>query len=246
VHYVSTSGVFYSRHYRGQILPETDAADHCAGHALGYSQSKWVAERLVTAAGARGLPVTVYRAPFITGHAVTGAWNSDDFICRLVRGIVALGAIPELSASMDIVPVDYVARSIARLAQAPESAGRRFHLCAAAEVPWSALAGWFVENGYTVRREAYAAWLTRLPALRGTDHPLAPFVTLFLEKSAPEQPTVPEVFLQSVHSRIDGTATAQRLATAGIVAPVIDRVLWRTYLSSLVADGLLPAPSITR
>ena len=37
----------------------------------------------------------------------TGAWNSDDFICRLVRGVVALGAMPDLSASMDLVPVDY-------------------------------------------------------------------------------------------------------------------------------------------
>jgi thioester reductase-like protein len=243
VHYVSTSGVFYSRAYRGQALPESDAAEHCEDHALGYSQSKWVAERLVTAAGRRGVPVTVHRAPFITGHSGTGAWNSDDFICRLVRGIVALGAMPDLAASMDIVPVDYVARGIVQLSVRPELAGQRFHLCARSEVPWSDLAGWLGQQGYAIRRESYPAWLERLPALRGTDHPLAPFLPLFLEKLAADRPTVPEVFLQSVHARIDGTATAHLLGASQLDAPVIDAALWTTYLTALAAAGLLPAPT---
>ena len=243
VHYVSTSGVFYSRAYRGQALPETDSAEHCDGHALGYSQSKWVAERLVTAAGERGLAVTIHRAPFITGHRETGAWNRDDFICRLVRGIIALGAMPDLSASMDIVPVDYVARGIIRLSQRPEAAGRRFHLCAPREVPWSALSGWLAEAGYAVQREPYATWLGRLPALRGTEHPLAPFLPLFLEKAGPDRPTVPEVFLHSAHARLDGENTARTLAAYGLDAPVIDAALWKGYLQKLRSDGALPAPT---
>jgi len=208
----------------------------------GYSQSKWVAERLVAAAGERGLPVTIHRAPFITGHAQTGAWNTDDFICHLVRGIVALGAMPDLSSSMDIVPVDYVARAIIRLAQRPEAAGRRFHLCARAEVPWSALAEWLVANGYPVRSEPYGAWLARLPGLRGSNHPLAPFLPLFLEKSGADRPTVPEVFLQSVHARIDGTATARMLAALHVATPAIDGTLWANYLAALAAARMLPKP----
>ncbi len=243
VHYVSTSGVFYSRAYRGRALPESDPAESCAGHALGYSQTKWVAERLVTAAGERGLPITIHRAPFITGHRETGEWNSDDFICRLVRGVIALGAMPDLAASMDLVPVDYVARGIVCLTQQPASAGRRFHLCAPQEVPWSALAGWLGELGYPVQREPYAAWLQRLPALRGTDHPIAPFVPLFLEKAGPDRPTVPEVFLQSAHARLDCAATFEALAGSGLTAPVIGAALWRRYLTTLRAHGAVPAPA---
>jgi thioester reductase-like protein len=228
------------------VLPETDAAEHCAGHALGYSQTKWVAERLMTAAAERGLPVTIHRAPFITGDRGTGAWNSDDFICRLVRGIIALGAMPDLSASMDIVPVDYVARSIVQLSQRPESAGRRFHLCAVDAVPWSALADWLGELGHPVVRDPYAQWIARLPALRGTDHPLAPFVPLFLEKAGPDRPTVPEVFLQSAHSRLDGSATAALVQSLGIAPPVIDAPLWRRYLDKLRANGMLPGSSTPR
>lgn len=243
VHYVSTSGVFYSRAYRGRALSETDAAEHCEGHALGYSQSKWVAERLVTAAGERGLPVTIHRAPFITGSTQTGAWNSDDFICRLVRGVIALGAMPDLSASMDLVPVDYVARAIATLSRDPASAGQRFHLAARAEVPWSALAPILADHGHTVRRLSYAEWLTLLPPLRGTDHPLAPFLALFLEKSGPDRPSVPEVFLQSIHSRLDNTATAHRLAALSLDTPALDAALWSTYLGALARAGLVPTPS---
>jgi thioester reductase-like protein len=243
VHYVSTSGVFYSRHYRGRAMAESDPADQCNGHAIGYSQSKWVAERLVRAAGARGLPTTIYRAPFITGDSERGAWNADDFICRLVRGVVAMGALPELAASMDIVPVNYVARGMVRLARERESAGGCFHLCGGGEVPWPALAGWLAENGYPVRREAYATWIGRLPDLRGKNHPLEPFFPLFLEKAAPDRPTVPEVFLQSAHSRLDDAATAARLAAMGIARPTIDSALWRTYLTSLAAAGLLPSPA---
>ena len=240
VHYVSTSGVFYSRTYRGRALPESDAAGECEGHVLGYSQSKWVAEQLVAAAGARGLPVTIHRAPFITGHSATGAWNSDDFICRLVRGIVALGAMPDLTASMDLVPVDYVARAIVRLAREPASTGQRFHLGARAEVPWSALGPWLAAQGHAVRRVPYAAWLALLPPLRGTDHPLAPFLSLFLEAAAPGRPTVPEIFLQSIHARLDNTATVHRLTAMQIDTPALDAALWATYLRRLAAAGLLP------
>ncbi|MBI5768908.1 MAG: thioester reductase domain-containing protein [Verrucomicrobia bacterium] len=247
VHYVSTSGVFYSRAYRGKALPETDAAGHCEGHALGYSQTKWVAEQLVAAAAARGLPVTIHRAPFITGATDTGAWNADDFICRLVRGVIALGAMPELAASMDLVPVDYVARAITRLINAPAQPGvQRHHLAARNVVPWSALADWLAAHGYPVQRVPYADWLTRLPPLRGTPHPLAPFLALFLEPAGPDRATVPEIFLQSAHARLDNTVTQQRLAALGLDTPALDGALWATYLGALARAGLIPpAPVAT-
>jgi thioester reductase-like protein len=245
VHYVSTSGVFYSRSYHGQVLPETNFAERCEGHALGYSQSKWVAERLMHAAADRGLPVTIHRAPFITGDRRTGAWNSDDFICRLVRGIVALGVMPDLAATMDIVPVDYVARAIVRVALEPVSPARVFHLAPREPVPWTRLAAWLAQRGYSVGKEPYADWLARLPALRGTEHPLAPFIPLFLEKTTQGRATVLEVFLQSVHSRLDSNATTAVVSNFGITPPVIDGDLWNTYLAALERDGMLPDPTPT-
>jgi thioester reductase-like protein len=197
------------------------------------------------AAADRGLPVTIHRAPFITGDRRTGAWNSDDFICRLVRGIVALGVMPDLAATMDIVPVDYVARAIVRVALEPVSPARVFHLAPREPVPWTRLAGWLAQRGYSVGKEPYADWLARLPALRGTEHPLAPFIPLFLEKTTQGRATVLEVFLQSVHSRLDSNATTAVVSNFGITTPVIDGDLWNTYLAALERDGMLPDPTPT-
>src|SRR5690606_31984672 len=97
--------------------------------------------------------------------------------------------------------------------------------------------------GYPVQRQSYAAWCARLAALRDRDHPLAPFAPLFLEKAGPDRPTVPEVFLQSAHSRLDGRATARALADSGLDVPVIDRALWQGYLTTLAASGRIPAPN---
>jgi len=85
--------------------------------------------------------------------------------------------------------------------------------------------------------------LARLPALRGTEHPLAPFLPLFLEQAGPGQPTVPEVFLHSVHARLDSTATARRLGAAQLEAPALDGKLWNRYLIALAAAGHIPEPT---
>jgi len=47
--------------------------DH-EGIYLGYSQSKWVSERLVAIARDRGL--CIYRPPLVSGHSQTGLWNT--------------------------------------------------------------------------------------------------------------------------------------------------------------------------
>src|SRR5262249_16046887 len=96
LHLVSTLSVFpQSGSGMGQIWYE---GDDLAGyeHQLqgGYPQSKWVCERLVARAGAHGLPVTVQRPGLISGHGRTGAWNTDDAMCRRLKTYVQLGAVP--------------------------------------------------------------------------------------------------------------------------------------------------------
>ncbi len=69
LHYVSTLGVF-SQKESAQKKPvrEHESIDEHAEHLLGgYAQSKWVAEKLVTLARSRGLPVAIYRPGRITG-----------------------------------------------------------------------------------------------------------------------------------------------------------------------------------
>jgi hypothetical protein len=59
----------------------------------------------------------------------------------------------------------------------------------------------------------------------GSDHPLAPFLPLFLEKTGPDRPTVPIILLQSAHARLGGDATTRTLIASGLDAPIIDGAL---------------------
>jgi myxalamid-type nonribosomal peptide synthetase MxaA len=57
----------------------------------GYSQSKWVSERMVEAAAERGLPVTVWRTAFIAGHSRTGHVRDAQSCCGRASSALADG-----------------------------------------------------------------------------------------------------------------------------------------------------------
>ena len=61
-HHVSTTAVFGSSNYpSGTVVREETKPVHTTGFGNGYSQTKWVAEKLVRIARNRGLPVSIYR-----------------------------------------------------------------------------------------------------------------------------------------------------------------------------------------
>ena len=111
VHYVSTVSVFDPGNLpAGRMILEEDEIDPSADLQDGYSQSKWVAERLVQLAGRRGLPVSIYRPGAVSGDSQTGAWKTDDFVCRTIKGCILMGKVPDSGILLDLVPVDYVSR----------------------------------------------------------------------------------------------------------------------------------------
>jgi len=74
-----------------KVIPEQDALDHSEGLYDGYAQSKWVAEKLMMTARSRGIPVCIYRLGMITGHSQTGVSQTDDMMCRMIKGFIELG-----------------------------------------------------------------------------------------------------------------------------------------------------------
>jgi thioester reductase-like protein len=86
----------------------------CVFVRLVGSQSKYVAELLVRRVHSRGLPVRVYRPGTISGHSRTGFSNRNDFVNRLLCGMVQLGSYPREAASSEVnmCPADFVAKAI--------------------------------------------------------------------------------------------------------------------------------------
>ncbi len=122
VHFISTLDVFPSSRYLGmKAIQEQDTLEHSDGLYDGYTQSKWVAEKLVMTARVRGIPVCIYRLGMITGHSQTGVSKTDDLMCRMIKGFIQLGSAPDLDMMINMTPVDYVSKAIIHLSRQKES-----------------------------------------------------------------------------------------------------------------------------
>lgn len=167
VHHVSTVSVFDSSTHYGREIQETDTPDH-QGISLGYSQSKWVAEQLVFNVGKKGLITSVIRVGTLTGDSHNGCWNTDDIICRLLKGSALVGCYPNLEIKIDMTPVDYVSRALVTLAlnrpgEGDGSNGAKiYHLNTPSPISWRKVMSWMNFYGYNMTQVSYDVWLDNI------------------------------------------------------------------------------------
>jgi thioester reductase-like protein len=238
LHYVSSLAVFSLLDHRElKVCREADEPRRCEALHLGYSQSKWVAEQLVLRARARGLPVCVYRPGVITGHSRTGVGHWEDFISRIIRGCIRIGAVPDMDVPVDMTPVDYVCEAIARLSQRPESVGQVFHLVNPRMGTWAGVVAWLRSYGYSLRVQPYNAWREGLLAHEGFTADNALFGLSPLLTPVPEngKMSIPEI-------HFDARNAAAALAGSGLDCPPLDGRLLQTYFGYCTRSGLIPPP----
>jgi thioester reductase-like protein len=60
----------------------------------GYSESKWVAEKILEASASRGLDARVIRVGQLSG-AANGLWNTKEWFPALIQGGQAVGCLPD-------------------------------------------------------------------------------------------------------------------------------------------------------
>ncbi|MDH6097392.1 thioester reductase domain-containing protein [Anabaenopsis sp. FSS-46] len=240
VHYVSSVAVFESSAYAGHLVEEQDEFDHWEGIYLGYSQTKWVAEKLVKVARDRGLPVTIHRPPLIAGDSKTGICNTHDFINLMTKGCLQMGTFPDVDYMLDMSPVDYVSKAIVYLSRQPESVGKAFHLQHPQPISLKDLVEWVKSFGYPIEMIPYEEWQSKLiNDVCSTDNPLYTLRPFLLERWSDEQLTIPDLYLQSRRPIISCQATLQALSGGSITCPPIDSQLLMTYTSYLVQTGFL-------
>jgi thioester reductase-like protein len=241
VHYVSSVAVFEAAAYAGKVVREEDSFDHWQGIDLGYSQTKWVAEKLVKIAGTRGLPIAIYRPPLIAGHSKTGISNTDDFICLMLKGCIQMGSFPDLDYLLDMSPVDYVSQSIVYLSQQPESIGQAFHLQHPKPIHLREIVKLLNFVGYKLDRVPYQQWQADLKNTVQPDNPLFTLQPFLLEKRTEAQLTVLELYLQKNRPTISCQDTLKALKGSGISCPPISHKLLLTYFKRFLDSGFLMA-----
>src|SRR3989338_5542369 len=127
INFVSTIAVFGPYFYftGSDLINEhtcLDTSITALKYDMGYSQSKWVAEKLLLSFSSLGLPLSIFRPGFIMGDSITGSSNTDDFMHSLIKGCIHSNSYPLLySQRKEFVPVDYVSSVISFISSSSSS-----------------------------------------------------------------------------------------------------------------------------
>ncbi|GAW19486.1 hypothetical protein ANO14919_089730 [Xylariales sp. No.14919] len=147
---------------RGAVLEADDMEGSRHGLGTGYGQTKWVSEQLAREAGKRGLRGSVVRPGYILGGR-NGVCNTDDFLIRLCKGCVQLGARPRIINTVNTIPVDHVAKVVIASALNPALPGVNVcHVTAHPRLRMSEFLSALSYYGYDVPEVDYEEWKTQL------------------------------------------------------------------------------------
>jgi myxalamid-type nonribosomal peptide synthetase MxaA len=152
----------------------------------GYAQSKWAADRLVsTAHQEMRLNATIFRPGRVTADSRTGRSNPSDLLEQILRCCVHLGVVPDLTGSIRLSPVDWVASLIVTLSGRTDSHGRAYHLVSEETLPWRGAVDVLRAAGYELAEIPYVKWRSLVYRAGREDTSIARLAT-----SLPEEPLV--------------------------------------------------------
>jgi len=245
--YTSTYGVAGMLAFQpGLVFRESDldvGQDFATHH---YARSKFEAEKLIHAAGNRGLRWIITRPGNIFGDSVTGAYplislTVTGIYYDIIRTVTTTGLAMFKSDRLDITPVDYVAEAIVALMFEPEAFGKTFHLVNPDVKAFYEVVNLLIDYGYRIR------FL-----------PLREYVDLFSKRRVLHQGKAYSSFFTAMARHFEEYFVDNRfrfgatfdianvqsiLEPKGIKCPKINLDLLSSYLEYCIATGYLPSPA---
>jgi thioester reductase-like protein len=226
VFYSSTISIFSCFGVSNKTVPEDEDIRDSGILPIGYTQSKWVAERLVWKAKERGLPVAVFRIGHIVGNSDSGECNADDFIFRVAKSILAIRAYPNMYGQISPVAVDDVARSIIGISLDKRNMGKAYHIINEVPVSVAELLDWTLKKGIVLQPMERKEWAAAIEKL-GSDGALFPFLKYFDDELWDQAGDLE----YSVHN------TREALHQAGIRIKPMSEALFDKYFRYLKEKG---------
>ncbi|WP_036499000.1 non-ribosomal peptide synthetase [Nitrosococcus oceani] len=239
VHYVSTVSVFGEHSpFQPSGFTEEDFPPGDEKLIGGYTQSKWVAERMVRGAAERGVSVTIHRPSTIIGDSRSGVWNTGDFLCRMIKGCIEMGSAPELDEPLNLVPVDYVSKAIVFLSSRPDFLGRTFHLTSRKTISSKTLLNQVREFGYLLRSFPVGRWVRdiAMQIKHRPDHVFYPLLPLFEDWQRDNDD------LSDAVNRYGCLNTIEALRDGNLDYPQEMEKSIRVVLTHLIRSGFIPIP----
>jgi len=239
-HYISSYSVYDNPSHFDRRVLENDPLESPDGYFLGYSETKWVAEKLVGAARERGLRATVYRPGDITGTLRDGIWKLEDLISRSLVGCIQLGCAPEMEVNLHLTPVDFVSDAIVCLSFQGAAVGQAFNLINKNILPLSEIVALMNKSGYPVRTIPYGEWCDRLTACTGEENALRILSCLFTDKRLAGENLVERFGPRQ--AKIDTHNADALLEGYSITCPPVNAALMKSYLRHFAECGYIAKP----
>ena len=161
--FVSSTSALDTEHYVAQsdegmtVLESDDLEGSRQDLATGYGQTKWVSEKLINTACSRGLNAVIIRPGYVMGDAQSGVSNTDDFLVRMLKGCVQVGARPDVTNTINMVPVTHVAQKVLGAAIWADK-GTVSHVEAHPRLTFNQFLSTLEHAGYTVPLVSYGNW----------------------------------------------------------------------------------------
>lgn len=243
IHFISSIAVFYSdAHPATQVLTEKDVPLFHSTLKADYGKSKWVADRLVASAQARGLPACIYRPVRIMGSSQTGALNDNsELLPRLLKGCIKMGKYPTWDIEITLVPVDYLSAAIVHLAMQEQNLDKAFHFFNPKPIRWCDLISILQKLGYEMKAVSPEEWREELRHYATWDNSDDATSKRFFAMLMVAFTGMHYLF----HQRpvFDGSHVEQGLAGSDIACPAIDEALISKYVAYWQKTGFLPIPN---
>jgi thioester reductase-like protein len=230
----------------GLVFRESDLDVGQDFAALHYQRSKFEAEKLIHAAGKKGLRWVITRPGNIFGDSVTGAYplislTVTGIYYDIIRTVTTTGLAMFQTDRLDMTPVDYVAEAIVALMFEPEAFGKTFHLVNPDVKAFYEVVNLLIDYGYRIR------FL-----------PFSEYVDLFRNRRVLHQGKAYSSFFTAMARHFEEYFSNDRFRYAatfdisnvqsilepkGVKCPKINMDLLSNYLEYCIAAGYLPSPA---
>ncbi|KAK0238145.1 hypothetical protein EDD85DRAFT_921521 [Armillaria nabsnona] len=161
--FISSIGVLQNPESDGPVLERCVSGQMAVGN--GYSESKWVAEKILETAGYKaGLISTIVRLGQLSG-GINGCWNKNEWLPLIIRSATTMKCLPNDNRSVSWVPLDMAAQAIRDICYSYSHdithPTRVLHLAHPKPTPWSSIA-LALSNALSVPLVPYDLWVSNL------------------------------------------------------------------------------------
>ncbi|MCL9684279.1 amino acid adenylation domain-containing protein [Legionella maioricensis] len=180
IHYISTlSALSQFTDPTGYIIENFIPFEAQDPPGNGYNQTKWVSEKLLSAATHRGYSVNIYRPGWILGSTLEGniSINNNHFL-SLIEGCVQMNCAPNWDIEFNILPVDFLSRMIVKISSISDFNNKVFNFSNTNRVSWVNIIKFLNSSGHNIKLIDKEDWHHSLQEI-GRDNSLFNLLPLY-------------------------------------------------------------------